>query len=114
MKKYFVLYKASPEQFKKWMSMSKEDQQKGMEVWNTWMEDHKAEIADPGTPLSKVKKVTKQGIEDAHNNIGGYMILQAESLDAAATIMQNSPHFDELESGSWIEVMEMPSWQSLS
>lgn len=113
MKKYFVLYKASPEQFEKWMSMPKEEQQKGMEAWNTWMADHKADLVDPGTPLNKVKKVTVSGIEDAHNDIGGYMILQAESHEAAAKLMQSSPHFSDMDGADkgWIEIMEMPEWK---
>ncbi|PIR83877.1 hypothetical protein COU18_02245 [Candidatus Kaiserbacteria bacterium CG10_big_fil_rev_8_21_14_0_10_51_14] len=113
MKKYFVLYKASPEQFKKWMSMPKEEQKKGMESWTRWMEDHKADIVDSGTPLSKVKKVTTKGIEDAHNDIGGYMIVQAESHQTAAELMKDSPHFSDMEGADagTIEVMEMPEWQ---
>ncbi|RJR14297.1 hypothetical protein C4585_00530 [Candidatus Parcubacteria bacterium] len=112
MKKYFVLYKASPEQFKKWMSTSKEEQQKGMEAWNAWIEKHKADIVDGGTPLSKVKQVTTKGVTDIHNDIGGYMIVQAESHEAAAKLMQDSPHFSDMEGADagTIEVMEMPEW----
>lgn len=105
MKKYFVLYCASPEQFKKWMTGSKEDQKKGMDAWNTWMETHKAAFVDQGGMLSKVKKVTKGAVEDTHNTIGAYSIVQAESLDAAADMFKDSPHF---EGDSWIEVMEIP------
>jgi hypothetical protein len=113
MKKYFVLYKATPEQYKKWMSSSPEEQKKGMESWNKWIETHKADIVDPGSPLSKVKQVTTQGVKDTNNDIGGYMILQAESHGAAAQLMQDSPHFDGTgnDSGVFIEVMEMPDWQ---
>lgn len=111
MKKYFVLYKASPEQFKKWMSMTPDEQKKGMEVWNAWMEAHKADIAEPWQPLSKVKRVTPKEIKDVNNDIGGYVVVHAGSLDAAAKLMQDSPHFEELENGSWIEVMEMPEWK---
>ena len=85
-----------------------------MEAWNSWMEAHKADIVDPGAPLSKVKQVTKRGVTDTHNDIGGYMIVKAESHDAAAKLMQDSPHFDELEAEAKIEVMEMSEWQNIS
>jgi hypothetical protein len=111
MKKYFVLYRASPEQFKKWMSATPEQQKKGMEAWGAWMQTHKGDIVDQGSPLSKVKRVTPKAVEDSHNDIGGYMVIQAESLDAAAQMMKDSPHFesaDDVEGGGFVEVMEMP------
>ena len=107
MKKFFVLYKASPEQFKRWGGMSPEEQKKGMEMWNKWMADHKDVIVDGG-PLNKVKQVTKEGITDAHNDIGAYSIVKAESLEAAAEIFKDSPHFHR--STGTIEVMDMPEW----
>ncbi len=112
MKKYFALYKASPEQFKKWMSGTPEEQKKGMEVWGEWITANKAYIVDEGSPLSKVKKVTPTAVEDAHNDIGGYMVLQAESLEEAANLMKTSPHFmgAEGDPAVFVEVMEMPSW----
>lgn len=106
MKKYFVLYKATPEQFKKWMSAPPEELKKSMGEYNEWNEARKAVFVDQGGPLSKVKKVTKGNIEDTHNDIGAYAIVQAESLEAAAEIFKDSPHFD---GDSWIEVMEMPT-----
>jgi hypothetical protein len=108
MKKYFVLYKASPEEIKKWLSKSSpEDQKKITEAWGKWTGDHKSDIADPGTQLNQVKQVTTKGITDVHNDVGGYMILQAESHDAAAKLLQDSPHFLGGDAFT-IEVMDMP------
>lgn len=105
MKKFFVMYCATPEQFKKWMSMEEGEGKKWMEAWNAWMAPHKAAFVDEGGPLNKVKKVTKGKVEDTHNSIGAYSIVQAESHEAAAEIFKDCPHF---EGDSWIEVMEMP------
>jgi hypothetical protein len=108
MKKYFVLYKATPEQFKKWMSMPEGEGKKWMEAFNAWMAPHKEAFVDEGGPLNKVKKVTKGNVEDVSNDIGAYAVVQAESLEAAAEMFKDSPHF---EGDSWIEVMEMPGWK---
>lgn len=112
MKKYFVLYKATPEQFKKWMSMSEGEGKKWMEAWNAWMVPYKGAFVDEGGPLNKVKKVRKGKIEDAHNDIGAYAVVQADSLEAAAEMFKDSPHFEDTgeSEGVTIEVMEMPEW----
>lgn len=85
--------------------MPKEDMQKSMADYKAWMDAHKDIFVDAGGPLSKVKKVTKGKVEDIHNNIGAYSIVQAESIDAAAQMFIDSPHFED---DAWIEVMEMP------
>lgn len=108
MKKFFVTYNATPEQFKKWMSMEEGEGKAWMDAWNAWMAPHKTAFLDEGGPLNKVKKVTKGKVEDAHNSIGAYSIVQAESHEAATEIFKDCPHF---EGDSWIEVMEMPGWK---
>ena len=110
MKKFLVLYKASPELFKQWMSMPPEEQKRGMDIWKKWMADHAKDMADGGGPVSKVKRVTKDGVSDAHNDIGAYSIVQANSHEEAAAIFKDSPHFDGADSSAVIDVMAMPEW----
>ncbi len=110
MKKFFVLYKAPVEEFQKMMANSdKEMQKKGMEEWTTWMSAHKADLADMGAPVGKTKAVTMSGVTDIKNDVGGYSIVQAESHDAAAKIMADSPHLKVPHATIEIsEIMEMP------
>lgn len=111
MKKFFVLFLVPYAEIQKMMATTKpEDMKEGMEDWRTWMDAHEASLADKGTMLGKTKRVTAAGIADVHNDITGYMIVQAESHEAAAKIFEDQPHLQM--SGASIEVMtitEMPS-----
>jgi hypothetical protein len=106
MKKYLALYMASSADFEKVVKESTPERQKhGMEEWRKWASKHQPEIVELGAPLGKTKKVTKGGVENTKNQVGGYTIVQANSHDEAATIFADSAHF--MMPGSWIEVMEM-------
>jgi hypothetical protein len=107
MKKYLALYMASAADFEKAMKEATPERQKqGMEEWHKWANKHQSKIVEMGAPLGKTKKVTKGGVENAKNEVGGYTIVQANSHDEAAKIFADSAHF--MMPGSWIEVMEIP------
>lgn len=108
MKKYLAVFVAPIESYDKMKaeSASKTPEQKKAEMdkWMAWMEKHKADFADMGGGVGAAKRVTKDGITDVRNEIGGYMIVQAESLEAAAKVFLDSP--EDME-GARIEVMEI-------
>jgi len=106
MKKYLALYLASSADFEKAMKESTPERQKqGMEEWRKWADKHRGEIVELGAPLGKTKRVTKSGVENMKNQVGGYTIVQADSHDEAARIFADSAHF--MMPASWIEVMEI-------
>jgi len=106
MKQYLALYMASGADFEKMMRESTPEQRKqGMEEWGKWAKKHHTEIVEMGAPVGKTKKVTKGGVENVKNEVGGYTIVQANSHDEAAKIFADSAHF--MMPGSWIEVMEI-------
>jgi hypothetical protein len=106
MKKYLALYMASGADFERMMREATPERQKqGMEEWHRWATRHQSEIVELGAPLGKTKKVTRGGVENLRNEIGGYSIVQANSHDEAAKIFSDSAHF--MMPGSWIEVMEI-------
>ncbi len=85
---------------------SPEDMKAEMKKWEVWMEKHKDSIVDPGAPVGSAKRVSEGGkVEDIRNTIGGYMIIQAENVDAAAKIYDDSPHFGV--EGGGVEIMEV-------
>lgn len=86
-----------------------EEQRKEQEVqmqteWNTWMVAH-TEVIRETAGVGKPKRVTANGVEDARNDIMMYSFIEAESLETAADLFKNHPHFGI--PGAWIEVMSV-------
>jgi hypothetical protein len=79
-------------------------EREGMNAWKAWAEKHQAAIAGMGGPLGKTKKVTQGGIEDISNEMGAYMVVRADSHEAAAKLFENHPHYAIFPSES-VEVM---------
>lgn len=77
----------------------------GMQAWGDWMETHADAILDGGGPLGKTKQISPQGIADTVNRLTGYIILKAESHEAAAAMFRDHPHFT-IFPGESVEVME--------
>jgi hypothetical protein len=83
----------------------KDLQAKGMAAWMEWGAKNAGAIVDPGGPLGKTKRASKQGIADFKNGLTGYVIVQAESHEAAAKLFENHPHFT-IFPGDSVEIME--------
>jgi hypothetical protein len=77
----------------------------GMRAWGEWMQTHAGAIVDQGGPLGKTKRAAAEGISDIKNNMAGYVIVQAESHEAAARMFANHPHF-MIFPGDSVEIME--------
>ncbi len=109
MKTFLAVYVGSPAGMDAWKQMDdaqrKSKEAAGMKAWQNWAETNAKAIVDPGGPLSKTKRVSKQGIADVRNEMGAYTIVQAESQEAAAKLFENHPHFT-IFPGDAVEVME--------
>jgi hypothetical protein len=57
-----------------------------------------------GGPLGKTKRITPQGIEDVSNEMTAFMVVRAESPEAAARMFEKHPHFTVFP-GEAVEVM---------
>jgi hypothetical protein len=109
MKKFMVLYKASPAAFAQAMKSTPEQQKAGMDAWMAWGKKAAAAIVDMGAPLGKAVRVTPAGASPVVNDLGGYSIMQAESKEALAETMKGHPHFMMADSSIEItELMPMP------
>jgi hypothetical protein len=111
MKKFLAIYlgsSASPA-FAQWRAMPEEErkgrQRSGVEAWMRWGKLHERSIADRGTPLGKTRRVDANGTSDARNAITGYVIIEAESHEAAARLFAGHPHFS-IFPGEAVEIME--------
>jgi hypothetical protein len=115
MKNYLAIFLGKPEGMEAWKAMPeaerKERETRGLEAWHKWVADHKAVVGEMGSPLGKTKRTDKNGISDTRNELGGWMVVKANSQDEAAKLFLNHPHFT-IFPGDRIEVMEclpMPS-----
>lgn len=111
MKKFLAKFMGSEksENQAKWNAMSETERSaritKGMQAWGNWMKEHQRAIVESGGPLGKTKLVGPKGIVDFSNQDAGYVIVQAESFDAAAKMFIDHPHFT-IFPGDSVEVME--------
>jgi hypothetical protein len=111
MKKFLAVYIGTPEALEKsgWNKLDeaarKEKQAAGIQAWMNWGTVNEAAIVDHGTPLGKTKRISAQGVTDTKNALTGYVIVEADSHEAAAKLFLNHPHFT-IFPGEAVEVME--------
>jgi hypothetical protein len=111
MKKFMAIYLGTAETFEKsgWNALApaarKEKEAAGMKAWMDWGNANRTAIVDIGTPLGKTKRVSAKGVADTRNSLTGYVIVQAESHEAAAKLFRNHPHFT-IFPGEAVEIME--------
>jgi hypothetical protein len=110
MKKFVAIYLGTPQGRERWEKLDeatrKEREKAGMKAWMDWGTTNMKAIVDVGGPLGKTKRASAQGIADTRNAMAGYVIIQAESHDAAARLFQNHPHFS-IFPGEAVEIMEV-------
>jgi hypothetical protein len=110
MKKFLVLYRAPTSGFEQMKKATPEQQKAGMEAWMAWGKKAQASIVDMGAPLGKSTRLAKSGeATPTTNDLGGYSVLQAESKEALAKMLEGHPHF-MMPDGfiETIELMPMP------
>lgn len=112
MKKYLFLYWTSPDSNN--TMPSPEEMQEVLKRWGAWKEKFKAEVVDMGDGLKPGGKTLKGGqvTDGPHPEvkeiIGGYSVIEAESLDKAMVVARECPM--ALVPGAAIEVREMANY----
>jgi hypothetical protein len=111
MKKFLGVYIGTSAALEKsgWSTMDeakrKNREASGMKAWGDWMAAHQSVIVDHGGPLGKTKRTAPTGVSDTKNAMAGYVIVRAESHEAAARMFENHPHFT-IFPGDSVEIME--------
>jgi hypothetical protein len=120
MKRFLAVYLGSAEApgWKQWQAMDdtarKARERSGIDAWMRWGEEHRASIVDEGGPLGKTKRADPKGVSDARNAICGYVVVEAESHEAAARLFLDHPHFS-IFPGESVEIIEcLPLPQEVS
>jgi hypothetical protein len=111
MKKFLAIYignEATTER-KGWNKLDaekrKELEARGVKAWMDWGTANAAAIVDQGNPLGKTKRASPEGVTAIKNVMTGYVIIRAESHEAAAKLFENHPHFT-IFPGDSVEIME--------
>lgn len=86
-------------------AVRQERTQAGMAAWHEWMQAHSKQMVVTGGPVGKTKRVSRDGVEDAKNNLCGYLVVAAESHEAAAALFEGHPHFT-IFPGEAVDIME--------
>lgn len=114
MKKFLAIYIGTAAAFEKsnWNArpeaQRRQIEQEGMRAWGEWGARYKKSILVEGGPLGKTKRISSKGIADIKNNMTGYVVVEAESHEAAARMFENHPHF-AIFPGDSVEIMECTS-----
>lgn len=111
MKHFLAVFTGTPEMMEKsgWSKLTEQERQerteRGIAAWNAWMQERHERIVVAGSPVGKTKRVDAAGVSDGRNAICGYVVVAADSHQAAAALFERHPHFS-IFPGEAVEVME--------
>jgi len=91
-KKFLVLYKPPVSATEQMANASPEQARAGMEAWMAWVTRAGRAVVDIGAPLGRATAVGGGSGTDKDDNIVGFSILQADSIDAVSRLLEGHPH----------------------
>jgi len=112
MKRFMAVYMGTADAQRRsgWDDLSEEERnarvKQGFDAWMAWGDKHKGAIVENGGPLGKTKRTGPDGVSDIKNAMAGYVVVQAESHEAAAKLFEGHPHFTVFP-GDSVEIMEI-------
>lgn len=80
----------------------------GLKAWDAWSQRNAAAIVATDVMVGKTRRVSKAGVVYAHNQIAGFVIVEAADIDAAAALFLDHPHITVFP-GDGIDVMPVVS-----
>ena len=110
MPQFIAVFIGSPDSpaMARWNALSPEEiaqrQQQGTAAWHGWVARNQTSIAVMGGPLGSTLRVSNEGAGAARNALSAFTVVQAESVEAAAALFENHPHF-AIFPGEAVEVM---------
>ena len=105
MTKFMVLYKSPVSARDQMANATPEQMQEGMNMWMEWAQKCADAIVDLGSPLAGGKMIGSGSVVDVQSEVGGFSVLQGESMDAVVGLLENHPHL-LTPGGASIEVLE--------
>jgi hypothetical protein len=108
MPRFLAVYTMKPEDLARFRNLPKPEQNAidtvGLKQWADWEERNAASFPDRGGMVGKTTRVTKDGIAGAVNPFCGYIVVEAETIEAAARLFENHPHFSVFP-GDRVDIM---------
>lgn len=110
MPRFLAVYTMKPEDFAAFRSLTKAEQDaidaEGVPRWVAWKTGNAAAIVDRGGMVGKTTRVTKAGVTEARNPLCGYLIVEAETAEAAARLFLDHPHLTVFP-GDGVDIMPL-------
>ncbi|MFN7026393.1 MAG: hypothetical protein ACK4QP_18140 [Pseudorhizobium sp.] len=108
MPRFLAVYTMKPEDFAAFDALPKPEQDAidttGVQQWAAWEDRNAAVILDRGGMVGKTTRVTKNGVAQAQNPFCGYLVVEAESAEAAALLFLDHPHITVFP-GDGVDIM---------
>lgn len=110
MPRFLAVYTMKHNDFASFRSLPKSEQDAidalGVKQWAELLETNASYIVDHGGMVGKTTRITKNGITDATNRLCGYLVVEAETAEAAAAIFQDHPHITVFP-GDGVDIMPL-------
>jgi hypothetical protein len=104
MAKFLVLYNSQMSAADVMASATPEETKAGMDAWMAWAQKAGDAVVDLGLPLGPSMHLESGSTSESSSDASGYSILQADSLAAAASLLEEHPHLTV--PGNTIDVLE--------
>jgi hypothetical protein len=97
-----VLYRSSVDATEQMAAATPEQTQEAMQQWMTWAGNAGSALVDLGSPLGNSQLVGASA--DVGTPIGGFSVLEADTVDAARSLLDGHPHLHA--PGGAVELLE--------
>ena len=108
MPRFLAVYTMQPDDLARFRAMPKAEQDAvdaaGLPLWTDWEQHNAASFPDRGGMVGKTLRVTRDGIAPASNSFCGYIVVEAATIEDAARLFENHPHFT-LFPGDGVDIM---------
>ncbi len=108
MPRFLAVYTMKPEDLVSFRNLPKAEQDAvdavGVKEWSAWEQRNALSILDRGGMVGKTTRMTKDGVVSAVNSFCGYLVVEAESADAAARLFEDHPHITVFP-GDGVDIM---------
>jgi hypothetical protein len=104
MTKFLVLYNSPVPAAEMMANATPEELKAGMDAWMSWSQKNGDFLVDFGLPLGSSMRVETGSASPGSAQATGFSIVQADSLDSAAKLLEDHPHLQT--PGGTIDVLE--------